>query len=270
VARHAISVVKAVTGDQTRRTVVDAEKCSSCHEWFEGHGGNRVKETQVCAVCHVPGLATSGRGIPDSLLNTWGNFTARDKKLLADWSFDKTLPNAALNFPVTSNNLKDMIHGIHAGRDRVTPFQDARDRASSGVIQLLDFRRMDFPGRLSNCETCHVTASADTTMYNMVPANTLMSVYESIDANYAAGILNGTATPAMAKASLATASATDMVTTPYAAACVSCHDGNSSRAHMALNGGSINVARGQANPALESCTVCHGPGRTYDAAVVHK
>ena len=38
-----------------------------------------------------------------------------------------------------------MIHGIHAGRDRVTPFQDARDR-TAWRIQLLDFRRMDFPG----------------------------------------------------------------------------------------------------------------------------
>jgi OmcA/MtrC family decaheme c-type cytochrome len=66
VARHAISVVKNVTGDVVRRTVVDDEKCANCHEWFEGHGGNRVKETQVCVVCHVPGLATSGRGIADS------------------------------------------------------------------------------------------------------------------------------------------------------------------------------------------------------------
>ena len=41
-ARHAISVVKSVTGDAVRRKVVDATKCASCHEWFEGHGGNRV------------------------------------------------------------------------------------------------------------------------------------------------------------------------------------------------------------------------------------
>ena len=65
-ARHAISVVKEVTGDAVRRKVVDADKCSNCHEWFEGHGGNRVYQTQVCVMCHVPGLATSGRQIPDS------------------------------------------------------------------------------------------------------------------------------------------------------------------------------------------------------------
>ncbi len=44
----------------------------------------------------------------------------------------------ALKFPVTSNNFKDMIHGIHAGRDRVTPFQDARDATSRGSITLID------------------------------------------------------------------------------------------------------------------------------------
>ena len=158
--RHAISVVKAVTGDTARRTVVDKTKCSNCHEWFEGHGGNRVYDTQICVMCHVPGLATSGRGISDAALTAYP-FTAADNKILADWKFDKTLPNAALKFPVVTNNFKDMIHGIHSGRDRVTPFQDARDRTPS-AITLLDFRRMDFPGVLNNCNTCHVSSTSAT------------------------------------------------------------------------------------------------------------
>jgi OmcA/MtrC family decaheme c-type cytochrome len=274
VARHAISVIKNVTGDTTRRTVVDTEKCSNCHEWFEGHGGNRVKEPQVCVACHVPGLATSGRGIPDNLMNTW-TFDQASTKIITDWGFNKTLPNAALKLPVTSNNFKDMIHGIHAGRERVTPFQDARDRASSGVIQLLDFRRMDFPGKLNNCETCHVTATTtDQKTYNYVPNNTLVSVQESIDATYAAGIAAGTATPLMAKNSLASASATDTVTTPFAASCVSCHDRPASKAHITLNGGVVNGTRAAARPTgvedVESCAVCHGPGRDFDTAKVHK
>lgn len=274
-ARHAISVVKPVTGDATRRTVVDAAKCAGCHEWFEGHGGNRVYETQVCVACHVPGLTTSGRGVPDSLLNTW-TFDATSSKILADWKFDKTLPNAALKFPVTTNNFKDMIHGIHAGRERVTPFMDARDRASSGVIQLLDFRRMDFPGILNNCETCHVTTtSSNQKTYNFVPAGSLASTYESINATYAAGIAAGNATPAMAKAALATASATDLVTTPFTASCMSCHDRDAAKAHMLINGGQINAARSVALPTprtledVESCSVCHGPGRDFDTAKVH-
>jgi OmcA/MtrC family decaheme c-type cytochrome len=275
VARHAISVIVPVNGDAVRRTVVDSKKCAGCHEWIEAHGGNRVAEAQVCVACHVPGLATSGRGIADTTLNVF-NFNIAQTKILTDWKFDKTAVNAALKFPVTSNNFKDMIHGIHAGRDRVTPFQDARDSTSRGSIDLLDFRRMDFPGKLNNCETCHTTATGTTATYNTIPAGSLASTYESINAAYAAAILAGTATPANAKASLATANATDTVTTPFTAACVSCHDGSAAKAHMAINGGQLNVTRAAALPAgrpledVESCAVCHGPGREFDTAKVHK
>jgi len=272
--RHAISVIKAVTGDVVRRTVVDSNKCANCHEWFEAHGGNRVFEPQVCAACHVPGLPTSGRGISDAILSNF-NFSAAQTKVLADWGFNKSLPNAALKFPVTSNNLKDMIHGIHAGRERVTPFQDARDSTSRGSIDLLDFRRMDFPGKLNNCETCHVTAvTTEQKTYNFVPGGTLPSVYEAIDATYAAGIAAGTATPAMAKTALSSASLTDIVTTPFAAACVSCHDRPAAKAHITLNGGVVNATRAAARPTgvedVESCAVCHGPGRDFDAAKIHR
>jgi OmcA/MtrC family decaheme c-type cytochrome len=268
--RHAISVVKAVTGDAVRRTVVDSAKCANCHEWFEGHGGNRNYEIQVCTFCHVPGLATSGRGIADATLQAYA-FTAADVDILNDWKFDKTATNAALKFPVTSNNLKDMIHGIHSGMDRVTPFLDARDRTSSTppAITLLNYRRMGFPGTLSKCTTCHVSSTSTATTYNTVPANTLVSTYESIDAAYAAAITGGTATPAIAKTALNTANATDIVTTPFSAACVSCHDAASTKSHMALNGGVVNGTRAAALAVVESCATCHGVGKAYDPAVVH-
>jgi OmcA/MtrC family decaheme c-type cytochrome len=267
-ARHAISVVKAVDGDTARRTVVDKTKCSNCHEWFEGHGGNRVYDTQICVMCHVPGLATSGRGISDAKLAAYP-FSAADNKILKEWGFDKTLPNAALQFPVTSNTFKDMIHGIHSGRDRVTPFQDARDRTPS-AITLLDFRRMDFPGVLSNCNTCHVSSTSATTTFNTVPADTLVSTYESIDAGYAAAITGGTATTADALRSLSTANDTDTASSPFAAACSSCHDNVPAKNHMTQNGGAIKVTRSQAKMAPEACAICHGPGTEFDTAVVHK
>jgi len=263
VARHAISVVKAVTGDAVRRTVVDPAKCSSCHEWFEGHGGNRVYQTQVCVMCHTPGLATSGRGISDAALLAYP-FSAADVKILGDWKFDKTLPNAALNFPVVTNDFKDMIHGIHAGRERVTPFVDARDRTPS-AITLLNFKRMDFPGKLNACETCHVTGTAAATTYNTVPAGALASTYESINAAYAA-----TPTPATAKAALNIANPEDKVTTPFAAACVSCHDSALAQGHMSREGGQIKVSRSAMNLAGEGCALCHGAGTDFDPVKVHK
>jgi OmcA/MtrC family decaheme c-type cytochrome len=190
------------------------------------------------------------------------------QKIVDFWKFDKTKPNAALALPVTTNNFKDMIHGIHAGRDRVNPFRDARDSTSRGEITLLDFARMDFPGKLNNCETCHIGGT-----YSSVPLTALPSTYETIDAAYDAAITGGTATTVTAKNALSTtaANATDHVTTPFAGACVSCHDSSAAKSHIKLQGGALQVNRNTVSAgASESCVTCHGPGRGEDPAVVHK
>jgi OmcA/MtrC family decaheme c-type cytochrome len=273
IARHALAVVKPVKGDAERRSIVDAAKCGSCHEWFAGHGGNRIigkgtTGTIVCMLCHVPGLATSGRGISDAEMKAYA-WSASDKQILGEWGVDINATNAALKMPATSNNMKDMIHGIHAGRERVVPFQDARN-ALPRAVTLLDFRRMDFPGTLSNCTMCHTTSTTATKTFNFIPANTLVSNYESINAAYAAAITAGTATPALAKASLSTANATDSVRTPWGAACSSCHDNAAAKSHMQLNGAVMGGARSLATGVVESCTTCHGPGADFDAATVHQ
>ena len=113
-------------------------------------------------------------------------------------------------------------------------------------------------------------ASTAQKTYNFIPANSLMTTFESVNVDYAAGILAGTATPAMAKASLATANAADRVTTPYAGACVSCHDNAAVKAHIRLNGGQLEVPRSTASPANESCAVCHGTGAEFDTVKVHQ
>ena len=269
VARHAVAVVKTVTGDTARRTVVDKEKCANCHEWFEGHGGNRNKETQVCVMCHVPGLATSGRGATAAQLKAYAWSTA-DKKKLTDWGIDSTTFGAgaddALKYPVTTNNFKDLIHGIHAGRERVTPFMDARNR--TGTQTLLDMRRMDFPGVLKNCETCHVTGT-----YSNVSSSALASTFEHINAAYAT---TKTQVNALASISATSVSSTDKVTSPFAAACISCHDSVAAQSHVAKNGGAIQVTRATfaTNNTTagggEACVTCHGTGKSEDIAVKHK
>ena len=86
-ARHAISVVRTITGDTTRRVVIDNNKCANCHEWFEGHGGNRVFSVQICVQCHVPGLVTSGKGMSDAGLSAfYPSFTADQKATLTTWT----------------------------------------------------------------------------------------------------------------------------------------------------------------------------------------
>ncbi|MEO8654830.1 MAG: hypothetical protein ABI409_11960, partial [Ramlibacter sp.] len=94
-----------------------------------------------------------------------------------------------------------------------------------------------------------------------------------IDAAYDAGIAGGTATTVMAKNALSTTAAngTDRVTTPFAGACVSCHDSTATKSHIKLQGGQVQVNRNTTGlVASESCVTCHGPGRSEDPAVAHK
>jgi OmcA/MtrC family decaheme c-type cytochrome len=264
-ARHAISITKTVTGDSARRKVIDNAKCANCHEWFEGHGGNRVYDVQTCVTCHVPGLTTSGRGASNAQISAYyPSFTADEKTALNAWTGvdfvagdpTGTTANVALLFPQVTNNMKDMIHGIHAGKDRTTnPFKIIRNR--QGTITIINSAKIGFPGILSDCQSCHT--------YNgvTVPSKTLASRDEAINAS-------GNTTTVLANAALASLNAGDLMTTPFTAACVSCHDSAPAAAHMRLNGGQISVMRSSLNSAGESCAVCHGVGSTYDPAVVHK
>ena len=273
VPRHAVSVVKAITGDVVRRTAIDSAKCASCHEWFEGHGGNRVYQVQVCVTCHVPGLTTSGKGGSNTQIsNYYPSFTANDKDSLTRWTGVDFLtsnpvaayaashassPDIALTFPQTTNNFKDMIHGIHAGKDRATPIRIARNRG--GTQTIVDGLRIGFPGILNNCQSCHTYNG-----YNLPATGTLLATREE-----AVNALGNT-TAALANSALALANADDLMTSPFTAACVSCHDGAPAQAHMKLNGGQIKVTRTNLVSAGESCVVCHGSGADFDPVKTHK
>jgi OmcA/MtrC family decaheme c-type cytochrome len=263
-ARHAIAVSKAVSSAETRRKIIDNDACAKCHEWFEGHGGNRVYDVQTCVMCHVPGLATSGRGTSDATLSSrYASFTEKQKLALTEWtgiSF-ATNPvtagytNVALSFPQVTNNMKDMIHGIHAGKARTTePFKIVRgDRWA-----LINGADIGFPGILKNCQSCHTYNG-----YSSMPTTALASRYEAVN-------VSGNTTVALANSALGTLNAGDLMTTPFTASCASCHDDAPAAAHMRLNGGQILVARGSLNSAAESCAVCHGAGSTLDPVKVHK
>ncbi|MBC8016987.1 MAG: cytochrome C, partial [Verrucomicrobia bacterium] len=274
-ARHTVSVIKPVSGDAVRRTIVDPAKCGKCHEWFEGHGGNRVYETQVCVTCHVPNLSTSGRGIADAALVAYA-FTPGETAILTSWGFDKTLVNAALAFPEFSNNFKDMIHGIHAGKERTNPVRFVRDRSS--VFVVFDTSKITFPNLLKNCESCHVTTPAGINRQTYkadLPTGVLPST--AVTTN---GAIVTTADVNTSRSGANLPNATDMVTAPVAAACVSCHDSAVAVAHMNSNGGNISTSRAagvgniqgislRSSVAIEQCALCHGEGKVADVVKAH-
>lgn len=273
-ARHTLSVVKTVTGDTARRSVIDPAKCGQCHEWFEGHGGNRnigketsSTDTNLCVLCHNPNLSSSGKTVN-------------------------------LAYPEDSNDLKVLIHGIHGTAKRDYPFEFVRIR--SGNTYFFTFGYIDsesydsatdaftegnligyagvnpdptvihYPGILQNCETCHKAGT-----YASVPSGALNTTVWTTD--------GANATTAAVTAARATVpNATDRVTTPFASACLACHFSDAAIAHASANGASVGwvtagnptrtpAVRGTANVAAdEQCVVCHGSGKAFDVTVVHE
>jgi hypothetical protein len=125
--------------------------------------------------------------------------------------------------PAESIHFKTMIHGIHRGEDR-----------ENGLViygygnRKHDFGHVVFPGDLRNCENCHL------------PGTYLLPL--------AAGAaptpdLDGLVDPLL----------------PVTAACVSCHDSDSTLVHAFSNTAFFG----------EACDTCHAQGAEFDVEKVH-
>ncbi len=246
VPRRVVSVTFPVGSDEPRRDVVNSDKCSSCHERLELHGGSRVGNIDICVMCHNPSLSTSGRGADPANL------------ALASSDADDYGPDPLL-FPESSNHFKFMIHGIHASAFRTTPYEFVRDRGTSGVYYY-NWSEVTFPGQLAKCQTCH-----DEGTYELPLADDLLPTTLRTSSG------PGEDRPAIAAARASVPNATDLIASPVSAACYPCHDSWMSVAHMEQNGGAIEWERGvwESEKPVETCTICHGPGRMADLEVVH-
>lgn len=268
ISLHTPSAVVAVTGDVARRAVVDSSKCASCHEWFEGHGGNRTYNIQICTLCHVPNLSSTGRTVVDP--------TDRDLDMDLQAAIDAgTLdpsvdPFNPLTYPEDAQNLKDLVHGIHASGFRDRPFQHVRGPSRQGYY---DWDEVTFPrgASTSNCYLCHLEGSYDLPLMDGLLATTVRTTGK-VDGRDAS-------VPAAEAAFVNVPNATDWVNTPTASSCVDCHTSLYAMAHMEQNGallsnpavpiGTFWSNRSDLGTTYESCAVCHGPGKTADLDVVH-
>ncbi len=135
-------------------------------------------------------------------------------------------------------DLKNMIHRIHAGNVGVCGFGNSSHPYFDVV----------YPGRLQNCEGCHAPGG----YYPVDPGGLLGT---TVDAN-------DPSTPT-----------DDVVVSPNTAVCSSCHTDALAADHMRSNGGDF--AAGKAadssliSSGIESCVICHGPGRASDVAEAH-
>jgi len=207
-----------------RRVVVDVAKCNVCHGVLSAHGNNRNNEPGVCAVCHNP------------------NATDRTQRIAAGAAGEEAI------------DFKTMIHGIHAGK-APNGFRQVGITIYGFGARANDFSSVVFPGRLSNCTTCHT------------PTSYLLT---GIWATPTASKILGTTTNTGASATL---TADNLRTSPTAAVCSSCHDGAATKIHMqdAFNGGLFSVTQAAISAAAEeNCSFCHGSGRVFDVKTVHR
>lgn len=219
--RHTPAVVKGVTGDTVRRAVVDSNGCAACHKRFEGHGGSRVHNVQVCVVCHNPNMTSGGRTIDPAIVG------GINPDITALFGADP------LAYPEVPNNFKDLIHGIHS--------KDLR--SATGGIEFVDIRnRLDgililgneitFPGNLKHCTKCHTGTAYSAAL----PANLLLSTTKETT-----GVASETRAQIIAARNQP--NATDLVNSPIATACYGCHASIVQASHMVQMGGDINSTR---------------------------
>ena len=178
-----------------RRMVVDQTKCNICHMNLEAHGTIR-QNVEYCVLCHNA-LGTDEERRPSS-----------------------AMPPASINFPA-------LIHGIHNGRESAQPV-----KVYGYGDQLYDYSELVFPGKLDDCQTCHLPGTYGIPLAKDVRATVIRQ--------------NG-----------------NMVRTlqPARAACGSCHDSAETTGHIEM----------QTTPkGVETCTVCHGPNREFDVRNAHR
>jgi OmcA/MtrC family decaheme c-type cytochrome len=135
-------------------------------------------------------------------------------------------------------DFKNMIHGIHSGNVGLCGFGNSSHPYFDVV----------YPGRLNNCEGCHAPGS-----YYPVDPGALLGT--TVDAN-------DPSTPV-----------DDVVVSPNTSVCSACHTSSLAADHMTSNGGDFTAGKAAdsslISSQIESCVICHGPGRVSDVAEVH-
>jgi OmcA/MtrC family decaheme c-type cytochrome len=255
------NVWRVATGSTSRRMLVENSRCNTCHEKIGVFGkkvfhGAQRNDAQTCNFCHNPVTASSG------------------------WSA----------------NSSTFIHGIHANAGlsskRTVPYS----------WEFNGFAKVGYPGAISKCEACHLpdvvnygaiytrTGSSDQTpistgnaaalatfqdnmLYSSVAYGTLSNVLPTVLSPYVtAGVAYGAKAPTFQAATGKMDSQPDnLVSSPIAAACFSCHDTAKAQTHIVdIGNGSLYQPRATALLRKETCLSCHGAGKVADAQVVHQ
>lgn len=161
-----------------RRTIVTAETCDACHDNLTLHGNIRHKP-DYCAMCHQPS-ADDSRFRPDDA------------------------------GPARTIDFKFMIHRIHMGHNLSDDYTLIGFRGTPH-----NYNEVLYPGKLNNCEACHVNSSFDVPTPGTEPTIAPNEFYSPIPTNSASCL--------GCHDSLDAAAHTWLNTAPFGESCGVCH-----------------------------------------------
>ena len=258
-----------------RRQIIKAGACQSCHDNLGSFTTNNIVTDPTTSPVTLKGTNFHGGLINDGSYCQFCHMNGEHTRS-TPWSISS----------------KTWVHGLHAAGMRNVPY--TAQPAFPAII---------YPGKLNDCEACHVPGSYDfsnATNAGQIPG----MLWDTVAASrkYASGTpwVDTTITygpnqtflspnPASAAWDFSQPANYGMsaVTSPLTAACGACHDSQLAVNHMKANGGvwyglrqnvPIIAANGAAtaqNPAnivlhsSEQCLVCHGAGGVVDIQAVH-
>ena len=217
-----------------RREVVSIASCNNCHQELVLHGNNRTDEPAVCVTCHNPNATDARQRVP-----------------VAD---PEDPPVDCVNVLGTDDvtiDMKYMVHAIHAAGATGETYEVCGFRNS---VHTYDFT---YPGRLNNCEGCHIRREdlgrGQSPTYFPVDPSVVLGTTVDVGPD---------PTPI-----------DDVAISPNTAVCSSCHVSDLARNHMVQNGGDFNAGKAAdstlISSGVETCELCHGEGRSSDVEVVH-
>jgi len=198
-----------------------------------------VVDIANCDNCHKE-LSLHGNNRTDEpqVCVTCHNPNATDQRQRGAGDCDATLgpDDVAVDF-------KYMVHAIHASGETGVSYQVC---GYNNSVHEYDFH---YPGHVNNCEGCHKSG----TYFPVDPSEVLGTTVDT-----GADIVSPT---------------DDVVISPNSAVCSTCHVADLAKQHMMQNGGDFNATKAAdstlISSGVETCELCHGPGRTADVEEVH-
>ena len=289
------NVNKVATGFTGRRAIVEDKRCNACHQELGTftedafHAGQRNDGT-TCSWCHTPNKASSGWSA-DSVYFVHAIHGGNKRSTEFTWHAETATSSfAEVKYPGVLNfcegcHVPGAYNFANADSEAALPNRLYRTAATGSFSGNVGDTFTSYSGAGCTTQTQSSPATA-TTVHALAPYFTATAngtstpnYGPSFSFNAAATPSNGctpggtpfTINPGQSTEDSAASAAydTNLVLSPIASVCFACHDTSPAMAHYEINGGSIYKARSAALTTVETCMVCHGPGRTADIKEVH-